>query len=52
MLGFSQFTTTLTMVLSIASNLQTRQLVWVRNGVKIHSAPAATWAALGRQGTL
>jgi hypothetical protein len=40
------------MVLSIASNLQTRQLVWVRNGVKIHSAPAATWAALGRNGRL
>ena len=40
------------MVLSIASDLKTRQIVWVRNGVKIHSAPAATWAALGRNGRL
>jgi hypothetical protein len=40
------------MVLSIASNLQTRQIVWVRNGAKIQSAPAATWAALGRNGRL
>jgi hypothetical protein len=40
------------MVLNIASNIQTRQIVWVRNGAKIHSAPAATWAALGRDDRL
>ena len=37
------------MTLNIASNLQTREIVWVRNGIKIHSANAITWAALGRQ---
>ena len=40
------------MTLNIASNIQTRQLVWVRNGVKIHSGTAATWAADGRTGRL
>lgn len=40
------------MTLSPASNLQTRQIVWVRNGVKIHSAPAYIWAALGRDGRI
>ena len=40
------------MVLSIASDLKTRQIVWVRNGVKIHSAPAAIWSAIGRHGRL
>ena len=40
------------MTLNIASDLKTRQLVWVRNGVKIHSGTAATWSALGRTGRL
>ena len=40
---------TKTMTLNIASDLKTRQIVWVRNSVKIHSANAITWAALGRQ---
>jgi hypothetical protein len=40
------------MVLSIASNLQTRQIVWVRNGAKIQSAPAYVWASLARQNRL
>jgi len=40
------------MTLSPASNLQTRQLVWVRNGAKILSGPAHVWAAMGRKGTL
>ena len=44
-----QFTTTLTMVLSIASDLKTRQLVWVRNGIVKTSVE---WAALGRSGRL
>ena len=37
------------MVLNIACNIATRQIVWVRNGAKIHSAPAAPWAALAGQ---
>ena len=37
------------MTLNIASNIQTRQIVWVRNGEKIHSAPSYIWASLGRQ---
>ena len=40
------------MTLSPASNLQTRQIVWVRNGAKIQSGPAHVWAALGRDGRL
>jgi|688.fasta_scaffold125924_3 hypothetical protein len=40
------------MTLSPASNLQTRQIVWVRNGAKIHSAPAYVWAGLARNGKL
>jgi len=40
------------MTLNIASNLQTRQIVWVRNGAKILSGSAVTWAALGRTGRL
>jgi hypothetical protein len=40
------------MTLNIASNIQTRQIVWVRNGSKIHSGTADTWAALGRNGKL
>ena len=40
------------MTLNIASDLRTRQIVWVRNGAKIHSGPAHVWAALGRKGTL
>ncbi len=37
------------MTLSPASDLKTRQLVWVRNGV---AKPAHEWAAMGRQGSL
>lgn len=46
-----QFTTP-PVTLSPASNLQTRQLVWVRNGAKILSGPAHVWATMGRKGTL
>ena len=38
-----------TMVLNIASDLKTRQLVWVRNGIVKTSVE---WAALGRQNRL
>jgi hypothetical protein len=37
------------MVLSIASDLATRQIVWVNNQTQ-QSAPAYIWAAMGRQG--
>ena len=40
------------MTLNIASDLKTRQLVWVRNGVKVLSGPAHIWASLGRQNRL
>ena len=40
------------MTLNIASDLKTRQLVWVRNGAAIEVESAATWAALGRDGRL
>ena len=40
------------MVLNIASDLKTRQLVWVRNGAAIEVGSAATWAADGRTGRL
>ena len=40
------------MVLNIASNLKTRQTVWVRNGGKIQSAPAHVWARLAQQGKM
>jgi hypothetical protein len=39
-------------VLSMASNLKTRQIVWVRNGAKIQSAPAYVWAGLARDNKL
>lgn len=40
------------MTLNVASDLQTRQIVWVRNGVKVHSAPSYIWASLARQNKL
>lgn len=52
MLGFSQSTPHHPMTLNVASDLKTRQIVWVRNGAKIQSGPAHIWAALGRQNRL
>jgi hypothetical protein len=40
------------MVLNIASNIKTRQIVWVRNGAKTQSGPAYVWAGLAREGKL
>jgi hypothetical protein len=40
------------MTLSIACSIATRQIVWVRNGAKVHSAPAHIWAGMGRQNRL
>lgn len=40
------------MTLNIACNIQTKQIVWVRNGVKVHSAPSYIWSALGRKNKL
>lgn len=40
------------MTLNVASDLKTRQLVWVRNGIKVHSAPSYIWSALGRNNKL
>jgi hypothetical protein len=38
--------------LNVASNIKTRQIVWVRNGAKILSGPSHVWATMGRKGTL
>ena len=39
------------MTLVVASDLKTRQIVWVRTG-KVNAADAYVWAALGRQNRL